>query len=78
MRGIRTSLPPHLPRCRCLAAPAIARVFSEDGETFDVRFLADERYHSLTPLQPSKLRPYAWEEAPASLNKFLKRLAMKG
>jgi hypothetical protein len=55
--------------------------FSEDGEsyelawTFDVRFLADEPYHSLTPLQPSKHRPHAWEEAPASLNELLKRLA---
>jgi hypothetical protein len=55
--------------------------FSEDGETyelewtFDVRFLADEPYHSLTPLQPSKHRPYAWVEAPASLNELLNRLA---
>jgi hypothetical protein len=54
--------------------------FSEDGETyelewtFDVRFLADEPYHSLTPLQPSEHRPYAWEEAPTSLNELLKRL----
>jgi hypothetical protein len=36
--------------------------FSEDGETyelqwaFDVRFLADEPYHSLTPPQPSAAR----------------------
>jgi hypothetical protein len=55
--------------------------FSEDGETyelewtFDVRFLAEKPYHSLTPLQPSKHRPHAWEEAPASLNELLKRLA---
>jgi hypothetical protein len=55
--------------------------FSEDGETyelqwtFDVRFLADEPYHSLTPLQSSEHRPYTWEEAPASLNEFLNRLA---
>jgi hypothetical protein len=55
--------------------------FSEDGEsyelawTFDVRFLGDEPYHSLTPLQPSRLCPYAWEEAPASLNVLLKKLA---
>jgi hypothetical protein len=55
--------------------------FSEDGETcdlewtFDVRFLADEPYHSLTPLQPSKRRPFPWEEAPESLNKLLKKLA---
>jgi hypothetical protein len=54
--------------------------FSDDGETyelqwdFDVRFLADEPYHSLTPLQPSQQRPYAWEEAPESLNELLKRL----
>jgi hypothetical protein len=52
--------------------------FSADGETyelewtFDVRFLADEPYHSLTPLQPSERRPYAWEEAPESLNELLK------
>ena len=57
--------------------------FSEDGETyelewtFDVRFLADEPYHSLTPLQPSERRPYAWEEAPRSLNELLSRLALK-
>jgi pilus assembly protein Flp/PilA len=50
--------------------PLIGR--SEDGATyelawtFDVRFLADEACHSLTPLQPSTHRPYAWEEAPAS------------
>jgi hypothetical protein len=55
--------------------------FSEDGETyelqwtFDVRFLGDEPYHSLTPLQPSQHRPYVWEEAPESLNEFLNRLA---
>jgi len=55
--------------------------FSEDGETydlewtFDVRFLADEPYHRLTPLQPSKRRPFPWEEAPESLNKLLKKLA---
>jgi hypothetical protein len=42
---------------------------------FDVRFLADEPYHSLTPLQPSEHRPYAWVEAPASLNELLNRLA---
>jgi hypothetical protein len=46
--------------------------YSKDGETyelqwaFDVRFLADEPYHSLTPLQPSQHRPYVWEEAPES------------
>jgi hypothetical protein len=55
--------------------------FSEDGETyelkwtFDVRFLADEPYHSLTPLQPSERRPYTWVEAPASLNELLEALA---
>jgi hypothetical protein len=55
--------------------------FSEDGETyelewsFDVRFLGDEPYHSLTPLQPSRQRPYLWEEAPESLNELLNRLA---
>jgi hypothetical protein len=55
--------------------------FSGDGETyelqwtFDVRFLADEPYHSLTPLQPSQHRPYVWEEAPGSLNELLNRLA---
>ena len=72
----------------CACATAGARIsrglrsgVREDGETyelawtFDVRFLADEPYHSLTPLQPSEHRPYAWEEAPASLNEFLKRLA---
>jgi hypothetical protein len=54
--------------------------FSADGETyelewtFDVRFLADEPYHSLTPLQPGEHRPYTWEEAPASLNELLNRL----
>jgi hypothetical protein len=43
---------------------------SKDGETyelqwtFDVRFLADEPYHSLTPLQPSERNPFPWEEAP--------------
>ena len=55
--------------------------FSEDGETyelkraFDVRFLGDEPYHSLTPLQPSQQRPYVWEETPESLNALLSRLA---
>jgi hypothetical protein len=55
--------------------------FSEDGETyelawsFDVRFLADEPFHSRTPLQPIKLCPYVRGEAPASLNELLKRLA---
>jgi hypothetical protein len=55
--------------------------FSKDGETyklewtFDVRFLADEPYHSLTPLQPSEHCPYTWEEAPKSLNELLNRLA---
>jgi hypothetical protein len=55
--------------------------YSKDGETyelqwtFDVRFLADEPYHSLTPLQPSQHRPYVWEGAPESLNELLKRLA---
>jgi hypothetical protein len=54
--------------------------FSADGETyelewtFDARFLADELYHSLTPLQPGEHRPYTWEEAPASLNELLNRL----
>jgi hypothetical protein len=54
---------------------------SEDGETydlpwaFDVRFLADEPHHSLTPSQPSERRPYTWEGAPESLNELLKRLA---
>jgi hypothetical protein len=43
---------------------------SKDGETyelqwtFDVRFLADEPYHSLTPLQPSERNSFPWEEAP--------------
>ena len=52
-----------------------------DGETyelawiFDVRFLADEPYHGLTPLQRSKHCPCACEEAPASLNGLLKKLA---
>jgi hypothetical protein len=38
--------------------------YSKDGETyelqwtFDVRFLADEPYHSLTPLQPSERNPF--------------------
>jgi hypothetical protein len=42
----------------------------KDGETyelqwtFDVRFLADEPYHSLTPLQPSERNPFPWEEVP--------------
>jgi hypothetical protein len=55
--------------------------FSKDGETyelqwtFDVRFLGDEPYHSLTPLQPSRRSPFPWEEAPESLNEFLNRLA---
>jgi hypothetical protein len=55
--------------------------FSEDGETyelqwtFDVRFLGDEPYHSLTPMQPSRRSPFPWEEAPESLNEFLNRLA---
>jgi hypothetical protein len=54
-----------------------------DGETyelawiFDVRFLADEPYHGLTPLQRSKHCPCACEEAPASLNGLLKKLASK-
>jgi len=58
--------------------------FSEDGETyelewsFDVRFLADQPYHSLTPLQLCESRPYRWEEAPASLNELLKRLVREG
>jgi hypothetical protein len=56
--------------------------FSDDGETyelewtFDVRLLAEEPYHSLTPLQPSERSPLTWEEAPKRLNKFLKRLAV--
>jgi hypothetical protein len=55
--------------------------FSADGESyelqwaFDVRFPADEPYHSLTPLQPSQHRPYVWEEAPESVNELLNRLA---
>jgi hypothetical protein len=43
--------------------------------TFDVRFLGDEPYHSLTPLQPSRRSPFPWEEAPENLNEFLNRLA---
>jgi hypothetical protein len=37
------------------------------------RFLADEPYHSLTPLQPSKHRLYAWEEAPAVSNRGIRQ-----
>ena len=44
------------------------------GSEFDVRLLADEPDQSLTPPHPSQDRPYAWEEPPAQINEFLRRL----
>jgi hypothetical protein len=40
---------------------------------FDAWLIADQPYHSLTPLQA--LQPASWDEAPERLNEFLKRSA---
>ncbi len=42
---------------------------------FDVWLIADEPYHSLTPLQPGGAPPVPWQETPPRLNEFLKLLA---
>lgn len=43
----------------------------------DVRFLGNEPYHSVTPLQPGPRNPWPWREAPEDLNEFLRRLALQ-
>jgi hypothetical protein len=44
--------------------------------SLDARFLGNEPYHSVTPLQPGPGNPWPWREAPEDLNEFLRKLAL--